>query len=217
MELIQVYHKLLKHFGKQHWWPADTPFEVIVGTILTQNTNWNNVAKAIDKLKKENLLTPRALDVADLSSLEQAIRSTGYYRQKALRLKYFTRYLKNQYNYNLKKFLAKPKLKLRKELLNLNGIGKETADSIILYAAQKPIFVIDAYTKRMSHRSGITRIDDYEGLRDFFETRLPHDINIYNEFHALIVELGKNYCRKKPLCEICPLKEWCKPRSYVNV
>ncbi len=210
MELIQVYKILLKHFGKQYWWPADTPFEVIIGAILTQNTNWNNVRKVIDKLKEEKLLAPYLLDKADLRHLENITRSAGFYRQKASRIRNFTQYLRKHYNYNLNKFFAKPKMELREELLELKGIGKETADSIILYAAQKSIFVIDAYTKRMSHRLGITQIDDYENLRKFFEDRLPIDIKIYNEFHALIVELGKNYCKTKPLCYICPLKGRCK-------
>ncbi|MFH1238639.1 MAG: endonuclease III domain-containing protein [bacterium] len=210
MKLPEIYHILLEHFDRQHWWPADTPFEVIVGAILTQNTNWNNVVKAIDNLKREKFLTPVALDKADQERLEKAVRPSGFWRQKASRLKYFTRYLKTHYDYDLDKFLVQPKMKLRRELLAMHGIGRETADSIILYAANKPVFVIDAYTKRMCHRIGVTRLRDYDELRRLFEDRLPRQTQLYNEFHALIVELAKNYCKKKPQCGNCPLKGGCR-------
>ncbi len=145
-----------------------------------------------------------------MSYLEGAIRSTGFYKQKARRLKDFTKYLKRDYNYNLGQLLAKSKLKLRQELLSLNGIGKETADSILLYAGGKSVFVIDAYTKRICFRLGITNISDYETLRSFFENELPNSPKIYNEFHALIVALAKNYCRVKPACGDCPLRRECR-------
>ncbi|MFH1783378.1 MAG: endonuclease III domain-containing protein [bacterium] len=210
MKPIQVYNKLFDHFGPQNWWPADSAFEVIVGAILTQNTNWVNVEKAIEALKKDNLLSPEAISKVPLQKLEKAIRSSGFYRQKARRLKYFTSYLKKNYNLNMKTFICTGKEKLRKELLSLSGIGPETADSIILYAAGKPSFVIDAYTKRMCKRIGATNISDYEPLKGFFESSLPRNVKLYNEFHALIVVFVKNYCRVKPLCGKCPLKGGCR-------
>jgi endonuclease III related protein len=210
MELQEIYQTLLKHFGCRDWWPADTPFEVIVGAILTQNTNWNNVEKAIANLKRERLLTPVAMDTAKLEQLQKAVRPSGFWKQKAERLRNFTGHLNKHYGYKVDKFLSQPKMKLRRELLAMHGIGRETADSIILYAANEPIFVIDAYTKRMCHRMGITRRSDYEDLRAFFESRLALKTQLYNEFHALIVELAKKYCKKKPECQNCPLKGGCR-------
>ncbi len=212
MALIQIYKRLLNHFGKQYWWPADTPFEVIVGAILTQQTTWKNVEKAIDNLKENNLLSISSLARVNIRCLEKIIRPAGYFHQKAERLKGACKYIYKNYGEDLGKLFSKSVLKLREELLSLKGLGPETVDSIILYAAQKPIFVIDAYTKRMAHRLGITHLDKYEDLRKYFEEHLPNGLELYQEFHALIVELGKNYCKTKPHCQPCPLNKMCLKR-----
>lgn len=210
MTLLQIYKKLLKTFGRQHWWPADTPFEVIIGAILTQQTTWKNVEKAIANLKGSNLLNISSLAGMNLGRLEKIVRPAGYFRQKAERLKGVCRYLHKHYGEDLKRLFSKPIPELRKELLSLKGLGPETADSIILYAANRPIFVIDAYTRRMVHRLGLTDLDKYEELRKYFEDHLPRDLEIYQEFHALIVELGKSYCKTKPACSRCPLSRECR-------
>ena len=203
MDAIKIYDKLLKHFGKQYWWPAETPFEVIVGAILTQQTTWRNVEKAIDNLKNNNLMTPGAIANAPLETIEKAIYPSGFYKQKALRIKKISEYLSNNYNGNLDEFFSRDTMDVRKELLELDGVGFETADSILLYAGNKEIFVIDAYTRRMCKCKNIG--GDYETLRCLFEENLPIDVEIYKEYHALIVELWKHYCKNKPDCERCPL------------
>lgn len=204
MNPLKIYYKLLNHFGKQGWWPAETPFEVIIGAVLTQQTSWRNVEKAIDKLKNNNLMTPEAIANADIKTLEKTVYSSGFYKQKALRIKKISEYLVKNYNGNLNDFFSRDAIKIRNELLKLSGVGFETADSILLYAGNKEIFVVDAYTKRLCKCHSID--GNYEKLRHFFEHDLPRDREIYKEFHALIVELGKNYCKpRKPLCEECPL------------
>ena len=212
MTPIQIYERLLKHFARQHWWPADTPFEVIVGAILTQQTTWRNVERAINNLKENDLLGISSLARVNLRRLEKVIRPAGYFHQKAERLRGVCKYIYKNYRDDLDKLFSKPISHLREELLSLKGLGPETTDSIILYAANKPIFVIDAYTKRMAHRLGMTNLDKYEDLRKYFEKHLPNDLKLYQEFHALIVELGKNYCKTKPDCSPCPLRKECKPR-----
>lgn len=209
-KLMNVYSSLLKHFGSQYWWPAETRFEIIVGAILTQNTSWKNVEKAIKNLKKEKMLNCRKIANINLRKLESLIQPSGFYKQKAERLKKFCEYLDRYYASDLNKFFDRNTDEIRKELLSLNGIGNETADSVLLYAGEKPIFVIDAYTKRMCERTGLTKAEKYEELQSFFEKNLPQNIELYKEFHALIVELGKNFCRKKPGCDGCPLKNMCK-------
>ncbi len=210
-KLIEIYKKLLNHFGEQHWWPAETEFEVIVGAILTQAAAWKNVEIAIENLKAKNILNPAGIKNASPNHLKKLIKSAGYYNAKSGKLKEFVNFLYKNYNGNLNFFLNLPKDKLRKELLSIWGIGPETADSIVLYAANKPSFVVDSYTKRIFRRLGL--IDDgigYGDLKKFFEDNLPENLEIYKEFHALIVELGKNYCRKKPICEECPIEDQCK-------
>ncbi len=185
MKMITLYKKLLKKYGKQNWWPADSKYEIVVGALLTQNTNWSNVEKAISNLKKENVLTPKKIISIELEKLKELIRPAGFYNQKAVRLKELTKKylsLKNK-NYSIKK--------LREELLSVKGVGFETADSIILYAFDKPIFVIDAYTKRFCDSNSLFKGKDYEEYRMFFEKNLPKSVKIYNEFHALIVVWGK--------------------------
>lgn len=204
MNLTKIYQKLLEHFGKQYWWPAETKFEVIIGAILTQQTTWKNVESAIENLKDKGLLDPRSLATAPLDHVEALIRQTGFYRQKAKRIVNFSKYLMTKYDGSLDKFFSKPDEQLRKELLSLEGIGPETADSILLYAADRLTFPIDAYTIRLCKRLGVKDLK-YEDLRIFFENSLPKDLEVYKEFHALIDKLGKTYCKTKPQCSACPL------------
>jgi len=205
--LKKSYNKLLRAFGPQHWWPGDTPFEVIVGAILTQNTAWTNVEKAIHNLKKAKLLTPGKLHDLSQDEIAKYIRPAGYFNIKAKRLKHFLNYLFDNYGGNLKKMFKKRTDALRRELLSVNGIGPETADSILLYAGNHPVFVVDAYTKRIFSRHQIIKIDaDYHDVQALFMKSLPHDVRMFNEYHALIVKIGKDFCRnKKPLCSKCPL------------
>ena len=204
MNALKIYNKLLNHFGKQDWWPAETPYEVIIGAILTQQTSWKNVEKAINNLKKLDLMTPEKIANANIETLEKAVYPSGFYKQKASRIKKISRYLLENYNGNLNKFFSRKTEKIRKELLKFPGVGFETADSILLYAGEKEIFVIDAYTKRMCKCHGIN--GSYEKVRHFFENNIPRDREIYNEYHALVVELGKNHCiSRNPLCGECPL------------
>ena len=205
----ELYKFLLSHFGPQHWWPAETPFEVVVGAILTQQVAWKNAEKAIENLKNANVLDLCKISNLSLEKLEVYLKPTGFYRQKAKRLKDICSYISKEYNSNLKRLFNKETCSLRAELLSLNGIGPETADSIILYAAEKPSFVIDTYTKRICKRLQLTDDLDYEPLKKFFENSLPKNVEIYKEFHALIVELGKNYCKTKPVCKNCPLSKKC--------
>lgn len=192
--MIDVYIKLLKQFGSRNWWPADTPFEVVIGAILTQQTKWENVERAISNLKEMELLEADRLSQAPQEEIEEAIRCTGFFRQKAKRLKDISVFFHDNPN-----ILERPKDELRDVLLSLNGVGKETADSIVLYAADKPRFVIDAYTKRMCSCMGIE--GNYGKLQSVFESSLPVDVSLYKEFHALIVEYGKRFCGKKKCLE----------------
>lgn len=216
MQLSQLYTKLLDHFGKQGWWPAETRFEVIVGAMLTQRTNWRNAELAIKNLKDANMLSPSKIASADINALEQLIRPSGFYKQKAHRLKTISEYIIN--NNGTNKLKKRELSGLRKELLAIKGIGNETADSILLYAFGKPVFVIDAYTQRIFKRAGIVAEQtSYSKLQKFIEEKIKKnirfykDVNFYKEFHALIVLLGKIYCRSNPLCETCPVK--CKFRK----
>jgi endonuclease-3 related protein len=197
--MITVYKKLLGHFGPRNWWPAETPFEVVIGAILTQQTRWENVEKAIRNLKARGLLEAEPLARADLEELEALVRCTGFYRQKAKRLKDISNYFLENPD-----ILMRPADDLRKTLLSLKGIGEETADSIVLYAAEKPRFVIDAYTKRICGCMGIEK--NYSGFQAIFEGSLPQDVPLFKEFHALIVEYGKLFCGKKR-CNECILVE----------
>lgn len=197
--LNEIYRILLEEFGPQHWWPAQTRFEVIVGAFLTQQTKWSNVEKAISNLKQAGMLEPYNLAKADISSLEEMIRCCGFYRQKASRLKNAAQFLIQN---DMSELFDLPVDKLRKILLSLNGVGNETADSIILYAADKPKFVIDAYTTRIMSCIGVK--GNYGELQDIFETLLPQDVGMFKEYHALVVEYAKSYCGKKR-CKECIL------------
>lgn len=211
MPLNQTYQTLLKHYGPRHWWPADTPFEVVVGAILTQNTNWNNVEKAIANLHQARALSaPRILQL-HVPELEELIRPSGYFRQKAARLQLFCRHLEQQHGGNLNAWLSGDLQQVREELLGLKGIGPETADSILLYAGQRPSFVVDAYTRRLFGRLGVLDgRESYADIRTRFMETLECDVQLYNEYHALIVIHAKETCRKKPLCHACPCHARCR-------
>ena len=207
--LNAVFRVLLKHFGPQHWWPGRTRLEVCVGAILTQNTAWTNVEHAIRNLRRAHVLNLPALHAAPLPQLAAWIRPAGYFNVKARRLRAFTTLVTERFGGRLEKLLALPAAQLRAALLAVNGIGPETADSIVLYAARRPVFVVDAYTRRFLHRHRwISATATYDEIATMFTTRLPRDEKLFNEFHALIVALGKNYCRTRPLCDKCPLRRW---------
>jgi endonuclease III related protein len=205
--LDEYYNSLFTAFGPQHWWPGETQFEVIVGAILTQNTSWTNVERAIGNLRTQGLLSPAAIERVPLGRLETLIRSSGYFRQKARKLKAFCTFLRAEYRGSLKRMFETPTIMLRERLLGVFGIGPETADSILLYAGAHPVFVVDAYTKRMLARHGWANADaKYEDVRWMFERQSPGDADRFNEFHALIVNTGKHFCRtQEPLCGECPL------------
>ncbi len=202
----------MKAFGHQHWWPADSPFEVMVGAILTQQTNWKNVEKAIGNLKKAKRLSPRAILRTRDRVLQGLVRPSGYFRQKARKLKVFCRFLLEEYGTDIGKMRRSSVTRLRSQLLSLWGIGRETADSILLYALGKPVFVVDAYTVRIGERMGLFRFRGYEHVRAYFESNLKKSVPLFREYHALLVELGKRCCRNKPRCEDCPVKELCRAR-----
>ena len=223
----QIYKKLLKHFGPQGWWPIggiynpkkkrftdNEKFEIMTGAILTQNTAWNNVEKALSNLRKEKKLNIEHISKINLKKLQTLIKPSGFYKQKATRLKNFA-----------KTILAFKTLNNieRSELLSLNGVGPETADSILLYALEKPYFVVDAYTKRIINRLAIFKSEDYDEIQNFFQNNLPKNVGIYKEYHALIVELAKKHCKNKPDCKKCPIiancadsQPRCKPRRSLQ-
>src|SRR5271155_5579005 len=193
--LDEYFNSLFTALGPQHWWPGRTPFEIIVGAILTQNAAWTNVEKAIGNLRNAGLLTHAAIERAPLRRLERLIRSSGYYRQKARKLKAFSAFLRNEYKGSLKRMFETPTIVLREKLLGVFGIGPETADSILLYAGGHGVFVVDAYTKRMMSRHGwATEKSKYDEIRWTFERQSPGDVGRFNEFHALIGNAGKNWC-----------------------
>jgi len=206
--LVNIFKKLYDHFGPQNWWPGDTRLEVCIGAILTQNTSWKNVARAIENLKKRNLLTIDALYNIDQAYLADIIRPAGYFNIKAKRLKSFISVIFEDFESNLDKLFSLGLDDARRKLLDIKGIGPETADSILLYAGGLPTFVVDAYTKRILIRHNIIDEDSsYEDIRYLFMDYLPPDIELFNEYHALLVSLGKYFCKKKrPLCTSCPLK-----------
>ncbi|MBI5886973.1 MAG: endonuclease III domain-containing protein [Deltaproteobacteria bacterium] len=208
--LTTYYDAMFAAFGPQGWWPARTRFEVIVGAILTQNTAWTNVEAAIKELKAAGLLRPEAMHRAGLAHIARCIRSAGYFNVKARRLKNFTDYLFERHGGSLDRLFKTDGATLRSTLLGLNGIGPETADSIILYAAGKPEFVIDAYTKRIFSRHGlISEAAGYDEVKALFTGCLPPDAALFNEYHALIVVTAKEFCKsRKPVCEACPLKAY---------
>ncbi len=209
LALKKTYRKLYRHFGPQGWWPARTPFEVMVGAILTQNTSWQNVERAIANLKRARALSWKRMLRLNDRALARLIRPAGYYNIKTRRLKNFLHFLQECYSGDLRRMKKGGTSRLRQELLGVNGIGPETADSILLYALHKPVFVIDAYTRRWMARHELAAPQLlYEDLQKIFMEGLPADAALFNEYHALIVRLGKEYCRKtKEKCAICPLRD----------
>ncbi|HAX61645.1 MAG TPA: endonuclease [Elusimicrobia bacterium] len=215
--LYKIYKKLLKYFGPQGWWPIGgiykpakkyfsekEKFEIMVGAILTQNTAWNNVEKALSNLRSANLLNIKKISKINLRKLQSLIKPSGFYKQKAKRLKNFTNSIRP---------IGLIENLRREYLLSLNGVGPETADSILLYGLGKPYFVIDAYTKRLINRLGIFDSQDYHEIQKFFEKNVPKDVEIYKEYHALIVALAKNFCKKNPECKNCPIINCCKQNN----
>ncbi|OGO20658.1 MAG: endonuclease [Chloroflexi bacterium RBG_16_50_9] len=215
--LLDIYRKLMAQYGPQHWWPALEPFEIIVGAILTQSAAWINVEKAIANLKKEAALSPAALRQLPQAEVARLVHPCGYYNAKARKLQAFARWLGEQYQDNLEELFANDVDHLRDQLLAIYGIGEETADSIILYAANKPIFVIDAYTRRIISRLGIaTHGDSYASYQHLFMSNLPGDTRLFNEYHALLVRLAKNACQSHPLCQQCCLNDMCNFHDHLQ-
>lgn len=205
-ELPEVYRVLRTAFGHQRWWPGETPFEVMIGAILTQNTAWTNVEKAIANLRKNGQLSFRALCRLPASRIAKMIRPAGYFNVKARRLKCFVEFLARECGGDLSLLRSQPMPVLREKLLGVNGIGPETADSILLYALEKKSFVIDAYTRRIFSRHGLMAEDEpYEAWRAALMRALPSSRGLYNDYHAQIVQTAKTFCRKKPRCGECPL------------
>jgi len=207
---LEIYRRLLDRYGPQHWWPADDPFEVIVGAILTQSAAWTNVERALSQLKAAIPLTPAALRDLPLDRLATLIRPCGYYNAKAVKLRAFVERLEASHDDNLDQLFALDSADLRQELLSIHGIGEETADSIILYAAKKPVFVIDAYTRRIMGRLGLaSESGSYSAFQRLFAENLPHEEGLFNEYHALLVRHAKEVCRKSPRCPLCCLRSIC--------
>jgi endonuclease III related protein len=207
---MEIFDRLAVHFGPLHWWPAESPFEVVVGAILTQNTAWRNVELAIVNLQDAGVLTPQKLRETSREDLERLIRPAGFFRQKAERLHIFAEDLMILHSGDMTKLLAGPLDRVRRDLLGRKGIGPETADSILLYAGGHPSFVVDSYTRRIFTRLGLLAGgESYETVRALFMENLPPDPDLFNEYHALIVEHAKTFCRKRPLCAACPLLTLC--------
>ncbi|HBI27821.1 MAG TPA: endonuclease [Peptococcaceae bacterium] len=216
-QLMDIYNKLYEHFGSRHWWPADTPFEMIIGAILTQNGAWRSVTVAIENLKQEGVLSLEGILSCDRSELAALVRPARYHNQKAKKLQVFCSVIAEEFGGNLDAFLAQEMGTLREQLLEIYGIGPETADCIILYAAQKPIFVVDAYTRRIFSRLGIfPEKIKYQEMQHFFMSHLPSDVELYNEYHAQIDALGNQTCLKtKPRCGECPVMGACSARGEI--
>jgi endonuclease-3 related protein len=206
--LVEVYRRLLDAFGPQHWWPGETPFEVIVGAVLVQNTAWKNVERAIENLRHADLLEPHALGAIPEAELAERIRPAGYYRLKTRRLKNLLDFILDRYGGSLDEMFAAGLPALREQLLAINGIGPETADSILLYAGGLPTFVVDAYTARVLKRHAWIEPDaDYHAIQEHFESSLEENVELFNEYHALLVRVGHLYCRRTPKCKECPLND----------
>jgi len=212
------YDAMLAAYGPQHWWPAETPFEVVIGAILTQNTNWKNVERAIANLKREGLLSPETLAKIPTEQLAEVIRPAGYYRIKAKRLKNLIEMLVRDFGGDLDALFALRTSSLRETVLAVSGIGPETADSIVLYAAHKAVFVVDAYTARILYRHGVIDPDvTYEDIQSLMQDNLPEDVAMFQEYHALLVEVGKRQCKKAaPICPGCPLAPLLEPGQPVT-
>jgi len=209
LPILRSYHNaLFWEHGEQNWWPAETPFEVVLGAILVQNTSWVNAERAIANLRQAGLLSPAVLEKTPRPKLARLIRPSGYFRQKARKVHEFLRFLRREYHGSLDAMFRVPTARIREQLLGIHGIGPETADSILLYAGNHPVFVVDAYTRRILQRHGLIHgKESYEDLRGLFERSLPKDASLFNEYHALIVHTGKHYCRSRAaLCSNCALR-----------
>ena len=205
--LLTIYETLNDHYGDLKWWPGETPFEITVGAILTQNTNWKNVEIAITRLKEFNILTPESLFHEKDERVAELIRPSGYYNIKTKRLKSFLEFLHDEYSGSMERMFKEKTWILREKLLGVNGIGEETADSILLYGGYRAVFVVDAYTRRIMGRKKITEDNwSYGKVQKLFMDNLPKDVELYNQYHALLVNAGKHYCKKKPDCSNCPLR-----------
>jgi len=205
-QLLEIYEILFQAFGPQHWWPGQSRFEIIVGAILTQNTNWSNVEKAIANIRAAGCLSPEKLYALEPEALETLIRPAGYFRLKAKRLRNFLQWLFDAYQGQLETLDEVETRRLREELLAISGVGPETADSILLYALDRPVFVVDTYTARIAVRHGLIEPEiGYDQLQYLFESALEPDVQRFNEFHALMVCIGKDFCKPKPKCAACPL------------
>jgi endonuclease-3 related protein len=206
-KLNKIYQLLLEAYGPQHWWPAESPLEVLVGAVLTQNTNWQGVEKAMANLKHHNLLNPLRLQATPTEDLARLIKPAGYFNLKARRLKNLIEFIIEAYSGDLETMGQTDSSRLRKELLAVNGVGPETADSILLYALQKPVFVVDTYTYRVMSRHGLVGSEvSYDELQELFTQHLPLEVRLFNEYHALLVRVGKLHCQRKPRCQGCPLE-----------
>ncbi len=205
----EVYDRLLDHHGPQRWWPARTDFEVIVGALLMQQTAWANVERAITGLREAGLLDVHALAAASVPAIRRQVRVAGLYRTKPARLKAFCRHLVERCDGDLGAYFGRPTEEVRRDLLAQEGVGPETADSILLYAGRRPVFVVDAYTVRIGSRVGLFTTAEYGTVQRFFESHVPRDVAAYQEYHALLVEHAKRYCRVRPKCAACPLKPIC--------
>ena len=217
--LRDIYDRLLAHFGPQHWWPGETPFEVMVGAVLTQNTNWTNVAKAIENLRRAAVLEPEALRAVPFDRLAQLIKPAGYFRVKARRVLNLLQWLDREFDGDLDRMFATPADELRERLLAVSGIGPETCDSILLYAGKIATFVVDAYTCRVLVRHGLVAPEEvtYDEVKMLFEEHLERDAPQFNEYHALLVAVGKEYCRPRPRCLAgCPLEAMLAPDAAVR-
>lgn len=226
MNPAQLFLLLTSYFGRLQWWPvdhayhrkqgSDPRFEIIVGAILTQNTAWSNVEKALHELKCHNLLNVQALNHVDELVLITCIRSSGFFNQKAQRLRLFCSFLIDEYNGEISKLFLGSLTQVRQRLLSLKGIGHETADSILLYAGNKPVFIVDAYTKRLCQRLALpVSVLKYDVVQNFFEQQLSKSfdkselVDVYQQYHAMIVELAKQFCQIKPRCLLCPIQQYC--------
>jgi len=208
VNLLLIYEVLLSKFKNQYWWPAETPFEVIIGAILTQSVSWINVEKAIKNLKDEGILDQEKLHKKEVNEIAPLIKSTRFYNEKAKKIKNFMDFYFDEYNGSIKKMSEEELLLLRQKLLMVKGLGEETVDSILLYACNKPVFVVDAYTKRIFTRYGlIEENSNYKNIQAFFMNNLSQNLELYNDYHAQIVLLGKNICKTLPQCNICPIRE----------
>ncbi len=202
----EVYRQLLDALGPQHWWPGDSPWEVMIGAVLVQNTTWKNVERAIANLREADLVEPRRLLAVPPDELAELIRPAGYYRLKTKRLRSLLEFVVGEYDGSLDALLSVDVHQLREELLGVHGIGPETADSILLYALERPVLVVDTYTHRVFARHGWIGYDaHYHQLQEHLASELPVDVALYNELHALLVNVGHHFCRRQPKCDECPL------------